>query len=326
MATWLITGASGFLGRHVLEILQLEMARGGRPADRIVALGRTRPAGVPDSSFVSVDLGDAAGLDAAVREIAPDFVIHTAGKTPPATDEELFQANFWSTVRLLKSIRISGKPVRVVLTGSAAELGPVKTVDLPVGEDHPCQPMTAYGRSKWMATVSGLAEAGSVDVRVARVFNVIGPGTPDGQAFGRFASQLLSPGPDPLPMVVGRLDARRDFIDVRDAARAMVALALQGRGGRVYHVGTGHSRTVQEGLDALVQLSGRSVRICVDPRLSSPKEPDDSRARIDRIVSETGWQPTIPFQQTLNDLWNHARDRATALASSGRPSPLPLTA
>lgn len=326
MATWLITGASGFLGRHVLEVLRLELDRGGRSADRIIAMGRTRPAGVPDSSFASVDLGDGAGLDAAVREIAPDFVLHTAGKTPPGTDEELFHANFWSTVRLLKSVRITGKPVRVVLAGSAAELGPVKTADLPVGEDYPCQPMTAYGRSKWMATVSALAEVGPVDVSVARVFNLIGPGVPDGQAFGRFAGQLLSPGPDPLPMVVGRLDARRDFIDVRDAARAMVAVALQGKRGRVYHVGTGHSRTVQEGLDALIRLSGRSVRICVDPRLSSPKEPDDSRARIDRIVSETGWQPTIPFQQTLIDLWEDANDRAKSQAASGRPSPLPLTA
>jgi nucleoside-diphosphate-sugar epimerase len=327
MATWLITGASGFLGRHVLEILRLELDRGARSDDRIVALGRTRPAGVDESSFASVDLGDAAGLDAAVRAIAPDFVIHTAGKTPPATDDELFQANFWSTVRLLKSVRISGKPARVVLAGSAAELGPVKTADLPVGEDYACQPMTAYGRSKWMATVSALAETGPVDVRVARVFNVIGPGTPDGQAFGRFANQLLSPGPDPLPLVVGRLDARRDFIDVRDAARAMVALALQASGGgRVYHVGSGHSRTVQEGLDALIQLSGRKVRICVDRRLSSRKEPDDSRARIDRIVSETGWQPTIPFQQTMNDLWNDAKAHATAQVASGRSTPLPLTA
>ena len=230
MATWLITGASGFLGRHVLEVLRLELGRGGRSDDRIVALGRTRPAGVPESSFASADLGDAAGLDAAVRSIAPDFVIHTAGKTPPAADEELFQANFWSTVRLLNSVRTSGKPVRVVLAGSAAELGSVKTADLPVGEDHPCQPMTAYGRSKWMATLSALAETGPVDVRVARMFNLIGPGIPDGQAFGRFAGQLLSPGPDPLPMVVGRLDARRDFIDVRDAARAMVALRFKDGG------------------------------------------------------------------------------------------------
>jgi GDP-4-dehydro-6-deoxy-D-mannose reductase len=238
----------------------------------------------------------------------------------------LFQANFWGTIRLLKSLRLADKPTRVVLAGSAAELGPVKAPDLPAGEDYSCQPMTAYGRSKWMATVSGLAETAPLEVTVGRVFNPIGPGLPDSQAFGRFAAQLLSPGPDPLPLVVGRLDSRRDFIDVRDAARAMITLALQGRGGRVYHVGTGRSRTVQEGLDALVRLSGRTVRICVDARLSSPKEPDDSRARIDRIVSETGWQPTVPFEQTMGDLWTDAQNRARERDGSGCKPPLPLTA
>jgi nucleoside-diphosphate-sugar epimerase len=326
MATWLITGASGFLGRHVLDVLRLELERGGCSSDRIVVLGRSRPASVPDSSFVSADLDDASGLDQAVRTIAPDYVIHTVGKTPPATDEELFRSNFWATIRLLKALRIAAKPARVVLAGSAAELGPVKTADLPVGEDYSCQPMTAYGRSKWMATVSALAEAAPLEVMVARIFNPIGPGLPDGQAFGRFAGQLLTPGDDPLPLVVGRLDTRRDFIDVRDAARAMVALATRGRGGRVYHVGTGHSRTVQEGLDALVRFSGRSVRICVDPSLSNAREPDDSRARIDRIVAETGWQPTTPFEQTMSDLWSDASERVKARNDAERGSPLPLTA
>ena len=75
------------------------------------------------SEFVTADLGDATGLEAAVREVAPDFVIHTAGKTPPATDDELFQANFWSTIRLLNALRKAKRPARVVIAGSAAELG-----------------------------------------------------------------------------------------------------------------------------------------------------------------------------------------------------------
>jgi GDP-4-dehydro-6-deoxy-D-mannose reductase len=326
MATWLITGASGFLGRHTFDVLRLELERAGRSSDRIVALGRRWPSGVHASEFVTADLGDATGLEAAVREVAPDFVIHTAGKTPPASDDELFQANFWSTIRLLNALRKVKRPARVVVAGSAAELGPVKAADLPVGEEYACQPMTSYGRSKWMATVSALAEAAPLDVMVARIFNPIGPGLPESQAFGRFAGELLSLGGDPLPLVVGRLDARRDFIDVRDAARAMVALAFQGGGGRVYHVGTGRSRAVQEGLDELVRLSGRTVRVCVDPRLSSPRDPGDSRARIDRIVSETSWQPLVPFEQTIGDLWADAVARAEARRDAVGPPLLPLTA
>ncbi len=326
MATWLITGTSGFLGGHVLETFGRERERLGRAGDRVVVLGRNRPAACPESSFVSVDLEDPTGLDGAIRAIAPDFVIHTAGKTPPATDDEMYRANFWSTIRLLNALRSLARPVRVVLTGSAAELGPVKAAELPVGEDYPCQPVTTYGRSKWMATVSALAERSLLEVMVARLFNPIGPGMPEGQAFGRFAAQLLSPAVDPLSIVVGRLDARRDFIDVRDAARAMIALAEKGRGGQVYNVGTGCSRTVQEGLDSLVRMSGRSVRINVDSRLSDRREPEDSRACIDRITADTGWQPAIPFERSLHDLWIAAGARSRVLQTERGYAPLPLTA
>ena len=105
---------------------------------------------------------------------------------------------------------------------------------------------------------AGLSECVPLEVMVARVFNPIGPGTPVSQALGRFASRLAEPGPDPLELAVGDLDSRRDFIDVRDVARAMVELAQRGRPGLVYHVGTGQSHRVGDGLDRLVQLSGRS--------------------------------------------------------------------
>ena len=146
---------------------------------------------------------------------------------------------------------------------------------------------------------------------VARVFNPIGPGTPATQAFGRFADRLTDPDADPLNLVVGDLDARRDFIDVRDVASAMIALALRGHAGHVYNVGTGQSRPVREGLERLIELSGRTVRVSVDPALQSRRGPVDSRANIDRIVSHTGWQPAISWEQSLDDLAGVAAGRPT---------------
>ena len=89
---------------------------------------------------------------------------------------------------------------------------------------------------------------------VARLFNPIGPGTPTSQALGLFASRLVEAEHDPLELTVGDLDSRRDFIDVRDVARAMVALATRGQAGLVYHVGTGKSQRVGDGLDRLMQV------------------------------------------------------------------------
>ena len=273
MATWLITGATGFLGRHVLEVLDSELLSEGRTGDAVFVLGRRCPPGWPEHSFVRADLDDPIGLREAIGKVVPDHVIHTAGQTPPAADDVLYQGNFWATIRLLNALRSLNRRVRVTLAGSAAELGPVPPAALPVAESYPCSPLDAYGRSKWLATIAGLAERPPLEVTVARVFNPIGPGLPPTQAFGEFAAQLTAEVADPLPLLVGNLESRRDFIDVRDVARALVAVSLRGQPRLVYHVGCGQSRSVGEGLDLLVRLSGRSVKVCVDPRRHAEKAP-----------------------------------------------------
>ncbi len=148
---------------------------------------------------------------------------------------------------------------------------------------------------------------------------------PATQAFGEFAVQLRAGSFDPLPLIVGDLETRRDFIDVRDVARALIAISLRGKPGLVYHVGTGQSRSVGEGLEHLIQMSGRLVRTCIDPSRHHRKSPVDSRADIKRIATHTGWTPAIPFEQSLADLWEE-------LVPAGHGAPertaslLPLTA
>jgi GDP-4-dehydro-6-deoxy-D-mannose reductase len=330
MAVWLVTGGNGFVGRQVVEALAA--GESGTAATEVIVVGRHRPVNVPADRFIEADLSDPDGLRASLRGLAPDVVIHTAGKTPPASDEELYRANFWSTTHLLAALRSLGKPMRVVLAGSAAELGPVDSAHLPVDEDYPPDPMEAYGRSKWLATRSGLSERPPLEVLSARIFNVIGPGTPPTHALGAFAARLAEPGPDPLDLPVGHLGARRDFIDVRDVAHAMIALALRGRSGQVYHVGTGESRAVHEGLTFLTTSSGRSVNVRQDSALLRRPGPLDSRAAIGRIVAETGWEPRITFEESLRDLWDEVSHRRRVNPWNGasadvRPAwPLPLTA
>jgi GDP-4-dehydro-6-deoxy-D-mannose reductase len=311
------------VGRHVWEAL-------GRGAPDVFALGRRRPLDCPEHRFIAADLNDVAGLGRAVRRIEPDFVIHTAGRTPPAPDEDLYRANFWYTTHLLGALRRLGKPMRIVLAGSAAELGPVPAADLPVSEEYDGDPHDAYGRSKRLATVAGLGERQPLEVMVARIFTPIGPCLPTTQAFGRFAERLAEPSGDPAALDVGNLDMRRDFIDVRDVAQAMLGLALRARSGRVYHIGTGRSRRVGEGLEFLIGLSGRSVQTRIDPTLLDRREPSDSIAAIDRIGAETGWEPRITWEQSLTDLWRAAVNARASQRWQGcipmPAGPLPLTA
>jgi nucleoside-diphosphate-sugar epimerase len=307
MAVWLLTGATGFVGRQVLRALHEMADRAANRDIELVVLGRRCPAGWPEGKFAAVDLNDAAESRAAVERIAPDVVLHTAGRTPPARDEELYCTNFWATVHLLSALRSLKKTVRIVLSGSAAELGHVVDARLPVNESYACDPVDAYGRSKWLATKWGLSECDPLEVIVARVFNPIGPGIPVSQALGGFATRLSEPGRDPLDLAVGDLNSRRDFIDVRDVARAIVELAHRGRPGLVYHVGTGQSHRVGDALDRLVQLSGRSIRLSVDSALYGRRGPADSRADIGRITTHTSWQPKISWDESLLALWKFAQ-------------------
>jgi nucleoside-diphosphate-sugar epimerase len=309
MAVWLVTGATGFVGRHVLGLLTGGVTALSPSDGTVFALGRHCPPQWPLDRYVAADLTEADTVRRTIEQINPDFVIHTAGRTQPAPDEELYRANFWATIHLLAALRSTRRPARIVLSGSAAELGSVDPVYLPVDESHVGYPQNVYGRSKWLATSAGLAERSPLEVMSARVFNPIGPGTPPSQAFGRFADRLTDAARDPVELQVGDLEARRDFIDVRDVARAMITLARSGRAGLVYNVGTGQSRPVGDGLDRLIDLSGRTVRVSVDPALKSRPGPADSRAKIDRIVNQTGWQPTISWDCSLDDLWHEALAR-----------------
>lgn len=302
--TWMVTGGSGFLGRSVLAALEAS-------GEQVVALGRNRPAGWPVERFARADLDDPIGLARAVEMIAPDVVIHAAGKTPPAPAHALYLANTRATMFLLESLRAEGRPCRVVLAGSAAELGPVPCERLPAREDEECRPTDAYGLSKWAATRLGLMQGAPLSVTVARIFNPIGPGMPASQAFGRFAATLAEPGAEVLRFRVGDLAARRDFLDVRDAASALIALGRDGRPGSIYHVGTGRSRPVEDGLRELIRLSGRAVEV-EEATACVRRGPSDSFADVSRIAEHVGWRAEIPFEASLADLWAEARRGAGA--------------
>ena len=298
MANWLITGGSGFLGRHLLARLAAE----AEPGVRVFAAGRRHPGGWPVEDFVRADLNDPDSVGRVVHAACPDVVIHSAGKVPPAPSAALYRANTRITALLVGALRRADRACRVVLAGSAAELGPVPVERLPASEETPCRPSDAYGLSKWAATRIGLAAGAPLEVVVARLFNPIGPGLPPSQAFGRFASLLARAGIDPLILDSGDLDARRDFVDVRDAARALIDLARGGSAGTIYHVGSGVSRTIRDGLDRLIRLSRREVHVRAGS-IACRRGPIDSRADIRRIVSHVGWSPEIAFEQSLADLW-----------------------
>ena len=273
--------------------------------------------------FLEFDLSfhSAKTLSDVLAPLGPLAVIHAAGRTPPADAPAMFSTNTRGTACLLEAIQLLQTSARMVLVGSAAELGPVPVDQLPAHELTPCRPVDSYGLSKWSSTRLGLSASnpGRLEVMVGRLFNPIGPAVPTSQVFGRLARELSMPRMGVAEMVLGNLGASRDFFDVRDAASALITLIHEGKHGQLYHIGSGTPHTVAEGLGHLIRLSGRSVSIrgAGDP----PRQgPSSSWASISRVLNETSWRPRISFEQSLKDLWDDVSLRQ-ALRDSPQAEP-----
>lgn len=141
-------------------------------------------------------------------------------------------------------------------------------------------------------------------VSVARVFNLVGRGMPPYLAVGAFASQLrlLLQGPLPRRLLVGNLDTKRDYLDVRDACQALIALSASAKPGQVYQVCSGRSVSIRELLTLMIAYTGVDVQVVTDQaRVRGDDLPNiyGSHAKLSAL---TGWQPEISLYDSVKHL------------------------
>lgn len=299
--TCLVTGAAGFVGSAVVEAVHQT-----RPGWKVVCVDRVEPpVHAAGGEWRVVDLTQPASVVSLLRDVAPDIVIHLGGLARGTDLEALYAANVRTTLVLLEAATEVLPGAVWVVPGSAAEYGPVPVDRLPVTEDEPLAPVSPYGVSKAWQTVAALSfRARGLDVRVARPFNIIGPGLPESFALGAFAHRILqaaSPGGSGI-VKTGYLGSRRDFLDVRDVALGLLAVAERGRSGATYNVCSGTGVSMRECLDTLLEVAG--VDVTVDSaEASNASEIDDSVGSNARLVDETGWSPTITLRQSILEYW-----------------------
>jgi nucleoside-diphosphate-sugar epimerase len=252
----LVTGAGGFLGSHVVARLsELGFAS--------FSLGRGQPAGVAaDRAFALRDPGDAAAIEAALREIQADLVFHLAGTASAESLEDAYRVNVLFGAHLLRAARQLSAPPRILLAGSAAEYGPMAEHALPVAEDAPCRPVSPYGITKLAQTLHGLAAAAEQPVVVARLFNVVGGGMPAHLALGAFAAQIRAMPEEGGTLRTGPLARERDFVEAAPTAAVLVDLLRDSRAaGRVVNICSGRPTSLAALTAALVAAAGHPVQI-----------------------------------------------------------------
>ena len=305
----LITGAQGFVGRHLTT--HLEAA-----GDQVVGVDR-----LPDPSGANdgVDITDAEAIRKLIADLEPRAIYHLAGwadvggswKAPV----EAFRANAEGTLNVLSAAAECGVE-RVLAVSSADVYGKVDPSELPLTEDSPLRPASPYAASKVAADYLGLQAwlGNGLPVLRVRAFNHLGPGQTDKFVAPAIASRIAraerAGSPDVLP--IGDLSARRDFTDVRDVVRAYRLLMEHGEPGEVYNVCSGVDLAVQDLADQLLAQARIPLRFETDPALLRPVEVPVLRGSYDRLHQATGWKPEIPISQTLTDLLEDWRTRVAA--------------
>ncbi|WP_028539341.1 NAD-dependent epimerase/dehydratase family protein [Paenibacillus sp. J14] len=304
-ATVLITGAGGFTGRHACQ-------RFAAKGYRVFAMVR-KAVGWPVNEkleYIPCDLTDRAGVKQAIEQTRPQYVLHLGGKNsvPDSWAQPLLymESNVMTTLYLLDALHSCGLgDTRILVAGSRLKFG----LDRPLHPTHP------YGLSKTLQEAAALAwgKLFQLGVLIAEPGNLIGAGPSTGicSLLARHIVRLER-GESPLPFQLSAADARRDFLDVRDAVDAYEMLLRKGEIGEVYPVCSGRERSLAELVEDFAQLTTvTDMRIQAGPSSgsgsASPAEPP-----LPQALWDLGWRANVAWEQSLLDILDYFRKEGAA--------------
>lgn len=305
MARVLITGAGGFAGFHLVGYLKESQEIFG--FDHKLRNSSAFPASI---TYRQIDITDKVAVKAFIRVAQPDYVFHFAALSSVADSwthpEKTFQVNVLGQLNILTSAAALENKPRLLIACSSQEYGAVSSEEIPVKEDCPLRPDSPYAASKVCQDFLGLQYYLGFNLPVirSRSFNHAGPGQSAKFVCSDFAKQIaeIEAGRRAPEIVVGNLDAKRDFTDVRDIVRAYWLLATKGAPGEAYNVCSGTAYSAGEILERLLMLTDVKIKINVDSTKNRPSDIPILVGDNAKIKEEIGWQPEIPFEQTLADL------------------------
>lgn len=306
----LVTGASGFIGRHLV-------ASGMELGNEVVGTMLSpeelenrlpRPPGV---EWKRLDLRDGGSVHRVIEDVLPEAVFHLGAQAYVQAalrdPVETFQTNVLGTIHLFEALKKRPPAKGILLASSASAYGTASR--LPITEEALLLPTNPYGVSKAAQDMLAYQYSVNFGLRIirARLFGTTGPGKV-GDALNDFAVQVarLERAGEPGQLKVGNLETRRDVSDIRDVLRALWIALERGDPRMPLNIGAGKSYSIREVAAALQRLARVPIQTVIDPALLRPTDEPDNRADISRMKA-LGYEPKIAIEQTISDALNYWR-------------------
>ena len=304
---YLVTGASGFIGSYLVELLI-------KKGHKVCALGRNFKLGYVESDNLNLSEGsilESDYLDKVVLDYDPDIVFHLAAQSSPglslANPSHTFQVNTIGTINLLESLKKLDKKPKIILSSSSAVYSPSLTSKA-INEKYPINPSSAYGLSKYnMEQIAKMyIEQADMDIVIARPFFLIGPRKIDDvcSSLGRGIVDIESG--DKKTLEVGNLKIVRDFLDIRDGAKALSIISEKGISGESYNISSGKGFAIRNILDIFKEGSESRVIEIINPKIIRSID-DPFRIGNPLKLRSLGWKPEYKIEQSVSDILEYWR-------------------
>ncbi len=306
----LVTGATGFVGRHLGRLLLDE------GLDLFGTCYPDKPC-PEDRQLVHLDLRSSEAAEAAVERDKPDWVVHLAAVSNVRKSwenrRETLETNIIATSNIFEAVRRLAPAARVLFVSSSDVYGVLSAEERTFREEDPFHAVNPYAYTKIAGELLSrfYVEVEKLDIVIARPFPHTGPGQTADFVFSDWASQIarIEKGLAEPVIRVGNLDVRRDYSDVRDVVRAYALLLRRGRTGEIYNICAGRAVSLRSILETLLSLSPAKIRVETDPAKLRKTDIPFLAGDAGKIRRETGWAPTIPLEETLSGLLESWRGR-----------------
>lgn len=342
MTKVLITGITGFVGSHLVELLLKEgrfeiygTSRWRSKSDNLELLSQKNKLnnlmenkadntkefqGLVKKDAVNLvqcEIGDAVSVRRVIHLVRPELVFHLAAQSfvlsswnDPA---ETMRINAIGEINLFEAVRAESLSCRIQIAGSSEEYGLVYPEEVPIKETNALRPLSPYAVSKVAQDMLAFQYHHSYGLRtiVTRAFNHTGPRRGEVFVTSSFCKQVaeIEAGKRKPEILVGNLEAKRDFTDVRDTVQAYLLIAEKGIPGEVYNIASGKAWRIGDLLDLILSLSRKKIKVKIDPNRMRPSDVPLLVGDAGKLKALTGWQPQIDFKQTVFDLLEFWRQK-----------------